>query len=93
MGGMPVWLSTMILGLGTVFVGLLALIYIIKLLSYLCGIFGKKAAAVSVPAAAPAGADTIADRPQFIAAVSAVLATIMGTDLTGLRIVSVKKVK
>ena len=33
MWNMPVWLSTVILGFGTVFIGLIALIWIVKLMS------------------------------------------------------------
>ena len=39
MTGMPVWLSTTLLGLGTVFVGLICLIFIVKLMSFLFGLF------------------------------------------------------
>lgn len=91
-------LSTFGLGFGTVFVGLICLIVIIKLMSVITNAGKKKPstatqAATSAAAAeqAPVSAE-ISDREQFIAAVSAAIATVMGTDVTGLRIVSVKKV-
>ncbi len=93
MGGIPVWLSTMILGMGTVFTGLFCLILIIHLLGYLCRIFERKTEVVSAPAKSIADVDEIPNRPQFIAAVSAAIATATETDAAGLRIVSVKKVK
>lgn len=34
----------------------------------------------------------IADKPRFVAAVAAAIATAMGTDVTGLRILSIKKI-
>lgn len=34
----------------------------------------------------------IADKPRFVAAVAAAIATAMGTDVKGLRILSIKKI-
>ena len=94
MGNLPVWLSTLLLGLGTVFVGLICLIYITKLMSWVIGLIeGKKPAPEAQQAvkAAPA-AGTIANRGAFVAAVASCIATVMGKDVSGLRIVSIKKV-
>lgn len=89
-------LSTFGLGFGTVFVGLICLILIIKLMSVILAAKpakDKPAAPASQQAAAPAAAaPEIENRGQFIAAVSAAIAAAMGTDVTGLRILSVKKV-
>lgn len=97
MAGMPVWLSTTLLGLGTVFVGLISLIFIIRLMSFLYGLFAGKSASKApapAPTAAPAAsAEPIENRQQFVAAVSAAIATVMGTEVSGLRITSIKKVK
>ena len=97
MAGMPVWLSTTLLGLGTVFVGLISLIFIIRLMSFLYGLFaGKSASGAPAPASTTATAATsepIENRQQFVAAVSAAIATVMGTEVSGLRITSIKKVK
>lgn len=97
MAGMPVWLSTTLLGLGTVFVGLICLIFIIRLMSFLYGLFaGKSASKAPAPAsttAPAASAEPIENRQQFVAAVSAAIATVMGTEVSGLRITSIKKVK
>lgn len=93
MTGMPVWLSSTLLGLGTVFVGLICLIFIVKLMSFLFGLFSGKhadAAQAPTPASAP---EQIENRQQFVAAVSAAIATVMGTNVSGLRITSIKKVK
>ena len=93
MDGLPLWLSTTLLGLGTVFVGLICLIFIIKLMGFVCGAAAKKS---PLPAAAPAklaATDAIENRQQFVAAVAAAIATVLGTDVTGLRITSIKKVK
>ena len=97
MAGMPVWLSTTLLGLGAVFVGLISLIFIIRLMSFLYGLFaGKSASKAPAPASTTAPAATsepIENRQQFVAAVSAAIATVMGTEVSGLRITSIKKVK
>lgn len=88
-------LATFGLGFGTVFVGLLCLIGIIKLMSYVFSKVSasKKPEVAPAAAAAPAApAQTVANRGEFIAAVSAAIATEMGTDVSGLRIVSVKKI-
>ena len=67
-----------LMGMGTVFFGLICLIALTYLMSAVVG-RGKKAAPAPVPAA-----------PQT--AVSAALAEELGTDITGIRIVSMKKV-
>ena len=82
----------MLLGMGTVFIGLVCLIYISKIMSYF--IRSKQpvpAPAVSAPvvSAGPAPA-AILNRPQFVAAVSAAIAMEMGTEPNGLRIHSIK---
>ena len=87
------------LGFGTVFVGLVSLIFVISAMSFIYKkIANKPSAAAPVakqtPApAAPVQNDAIENRGEFVAAVSAALATVMGKDVTGLRIVSIKKVK
>lgn len=93
MGSMPVWLSTTLLGLGTVFVGLICLIFISKLMSALIGRKKDAPAPKAAPAAAPApAAQPASDHGAFVAAVSAAIATTMGADVSGLRILSIKKV-
>ena len=90
MGQLPVWLSTTLLGFGTVFVGLIALIYIVKLVSLIINKIPQKKAE-PVKKAAPA-AEPIENRQQFVAAVAAAIATVMGKDVSGIRIISIKKV-
>lgn len=96
-----------LMGMGTVFFGLICLIVLTTLMGRICGRGGKKnasaqtaaptaapaAPAVSaVPAAAPAvQAAPGVDQQELIAAVSAALAEELGTDITGIRILSIKK--
>ncbi len=91
MAGMPVWLSTMLLGLGTVFVGLIALIYITKLSSVIIRAIEKKKGSAA-PAAADEEKTAIPNRGTLVAVVSACIAETMGKDVSGLRIVSLKRV-
>lgn len=86
--------TTIGLGLGTVFVGLFCLIFIIYLMSLVIRLLrGKKQPEVQmsakpvVEAAMPA-----ADRQRMIAAISCAVATVMEKDVAGIRIVSCKKV-
>ena len=79
-----------LMGMGTVFFGLICLIVLTTLLGRVCGQkqqAAPAAAAVPVPAAAPA-----VNQQEMIAAVSAAIAEDLGTDITGIRILSIKKV-
>ena len=87
-----------LVGIGTVFVGLICIVFLCTLMSALCRKFSGSKKTESAPAApaapapsAPASAQ-IPNRQEFIAAVSAVLAEEMGTDVSALRILSVKRV-
>ena len=75
-----------LMGMGTVFFGLICLIVLTTLLGRICG-RKQPAAAISAPAAAPA-----VNQQELIAAVSAAIAEDLGTDITGIRILSIKKV-
>ena len=104
------FLTVFVLGFGTVFVGLLALILIITLLGKIMGrSTAKKAqkAAVAVPAEQPAApvqaaaepepasepvVEDFEDRQSMVAAISAAIATVMGEDVSGIRILSITKV-
>ena len=77
-----------LMGMGTVFFGLICLIVLTTLLGRLCGHRRQDAApAAAVPAPAPA-----ADQQELIAAVSAAIAEDLGTDITSIRILSIREV-
>ena len=104
------FLTVFVLGFGTVFVGLLALILIITLLGKVMkGSTAKEAqkAAQAAPApqsAAPVAAaaepepapepeaEEIEDRQSMVAAISAAIATVMGEDVSGIRILSITRI-
>ena len=77
-----------LMGMGTVFFGLVCIIILTKLMS---AVLGKKPApAPSASRSADALPQTVT--PELVAAVSAALAEELGTDITGIRIISMKKV-
>lgn len=80
-----------LMGMGTVFFGLICLIALTYIMS---AIIGKTEKALPAPAAAPAPVPATApvNQAELIAAISAALAEELGTDITGIRILSLKKV-
>ena len=83
-------LFVVLMGLGTVFAGLLCIILLVTLMSWVCN---RTAAPKSAPAAIPqAAAPVSAVMPPMMAAISAAIAEDMGTDISAIRIVSIKKV-
>ena len=79
-----------LMGIGTVFFGLICIIVLSYVMSAICRVNGKQPVTAGA-AAAPAQIDSIPNRQAMIAAVSAAIAEDLGTDLTGIRILSVKK--
>lgn len=85
---LPSWFVC-VLGMGTVFVGLLVLVLVCKLLGFFCkGIKDKPEAAAAAAAPAP---DVIPNKQELIAAISAAVAEELGEDVTAVRITSIKK--
>lgn len=80
-------------GFGLVFVGLICIIVICSIMGAICKALIKEDKKPAAPAAnATAAADNgIANKGEFVAAVSAALAEELGTDVTGIRILSIKK--
>lgn len=79
-----------VMGLGTVFVGLICIIIICKIM----GLFFKNRSpkTESVSNSKPVNNSPIENKQEIIAAVSAVLAEELGTDINALRIHSFKKI-
>ena len=78
-----------LMGMGTVFFGLICRIVLTALLGRVCGQKQQSAPAAVSPAPAAVSAG---DQQELIAAVSAAIAEELGTDITGIRILSIKKV-
>lgn len=77
-----------VMGMGTVFVGLICIVYLTKLLGVLCRKQQPSPPPESTAVSAPVS--TI-NRQELIAALSAAIAEDMGTDVSAIRILSVKK--
>lgn len=75
-----------LMGMGTVFFGLICLIILTTLLGRIAGRQKVAPEATPTPDAEPAG-----NQQELIAAISAAIAEDLGTDITGIRILSVKK--
>ena len=81
------------LGMGTVFIGLIIMIFICKIMSALCLKMDKKTPApASAPKAKAAVEETIPNRQETIAAISAAIAEDLQADVSKIRILSVKKI-
>ena len=79
-----------LMGMGTVFFGLICLIVLTMIMGKIVG--GRAAPAVAAPApAAAAPAAPEGNRQEIAAAVAAAIAEELGTDVTGIRILSMKK--
>lgn len=88
-----------VLGIGTVFVGLICIVILCSLVSFLCRKLlsnkGEGVAANSVapaPAAAPVASAPIPERKKILAAVCAVIAEENGCDVNAIRVLSFKKI-
>lgn len=82
-----------LLGMGTVFVGLICIVLLCALMSAVVRSFAKPQVKLAAkPTAQPVTQKAvIANKQEFIAAVSAAIAEDMNTDVTGIRIHSVKQ--
>lgn len=82
--------TVILLGLGIVFLGLICIIALLYLMGWLVGLADKKKKAE--PAAEKSAAEAeIPNRGEFVAAVSAALAEELGSDITKIRIVSIRR--
>ena len=82
------------IGIGTVFVGLICLVLICYIMSTVVRAFAKNEGVAPAPKATQSAApvtSTIANKGEFAAAIAAAIAEDLGTDVTGIRIKSVKR--
>ena len=83
-------LFVVLMGVGTVFVGLVCIVLLVTLMSWLCRRLGKKEPAA--PAAVPVPSRQSSNAGEILAAISSVIAAELGTDVSAIRITSIKKV-
>ena len=84
-------LFVVVLGVGTVFVGLICIIILCKIIGLFCSSADKATRAPAV-SAAPVVNQPIQNKQEILAAVSAVVAEELGTDVSAIRILSFKKI-
>ncbi|MBE6940516.1 MAG: hypothetical protein E7457_06855 [Ruminococcaceae bacterium] len=95
---MPSNLFVVLMGLGTVFFGLVCIIILCSVMSKVCALIGQKT--TDAPAAAPAEVHAapavqtapVQNRQAMIAAISAAIAEELGTDVSAIRIRSLKHI-
>ncbi len=84
-------------GFGLVFVGLICIIFICSIVGALCKNLIKedkgttKEIEQKATKSVPAATQGYQNKGEFVAAVSAVIAEELGTDVTGIRVLSIKK--
>lgn len=78
-----------LMGMGTVFFGLICLIFLTTAMGHICR---AKQSAQAMPAAATVPAAAEPNREELVAAISAAIAEELNTDVTGIRIISMKKI-
>ncbi len=87
-----------LLGMGIVFAGLICIVILCVLMGKVVRLLEKKEAPAAAPApvaAAPAfaaAAEAIPNRQELVAAIACCLAEELGTDVSAIRIVSLKKI-
>ena len=81
-----------LMGLCTVFVGLICIIVLVSVMSNVVRRTDAKTAAPAIPAPSAAAPAAAAVTPELVAAVAAAIAEDMGTDASAIRIVSMKKI-
>ena len=82
-----------IMGIGTVFIGLICIVLLCKIIGLLChGAAKKEVEATKPPVAVQNAPAVIPNRGEVVAAISAAIAEELGTDVTGIRILSIKKI-
>ena len=83
-----------VMGLGVVFFGLICIVVLCSLMSLILKEKGQANAVSAVPVASPAqnAAAPIANKQEIIAGVCAVIAEELGTDVSGIKVLSFKKI-
>lgn len=79
-----------LMGMGVTFIGLTCLILLTAVMGRIVNALGREVK--PAPPSAPEAPEAIANRQEVIAAVAAALAEELGTDVSGIRILSFRKV-
>ena len=79
------------LGIGTVFVGLIAIIVLCYIMSAVCKLFEKGSKTEEAPKSAPSNAP-IQNKQEIVAACCAVIAEELGTEANNIKVKSFKRI-
>ena len=88
-------LTVTLMGIGTVFAGLIVIIFMCKILGWIVGLNKETSSATPVQAATTNTQNTsatIENKGEIVAAISSAVAESLGKDVKAIRIVSIKKV-
>ncbi|MBQ2896736.1 MAG: OadG family protein [Clostridia bacterium] len=94
MAGISNWF-VVVMGLGTVFIGLICIILLCSVLGILCKSFVKQEPETkkeAVSSAVSSGLPMPQNKQEIVAAVAAVIAEELGTEVQALKVVSFKRV-
>lgn len=80
-----------VMGIGTVFVGLICIILLVTVMSLISRKTEGKPAAAPAVAAPRSAAPSSGMRPELVAAIAAAIAEDMGADVSAIRIKSIKQ--
>ena len=81
-----------VLGVSVVFISLICIVILCKVVSAFC-MLGQNKKSIDTPVATPVvTAQPIENRQEIIAAISAVAAEELGTDISAIRVLSFKKI-
>lgn len=85
-------LGVCLMGMGIVFAGLLVIIGLCKLVGYFCNLTQTKSDNVASTVSVSPAKKEIPNREELVAALSAVVAEDLGTDVSAIRIISLKRI-
>ena len=88
----PNWL-VIVLGLAIVFIGLISIIILCTIMSKVVRSFGKKTAGETASTVStPVSSEPIANKQEILAAVCAVVADNLDTEVSGIKVLSFKRI-
>ncbi len=86
-----------IIGIGTVFIGLISIVILCKIVSWCCQIKSKNSdvpyeseTVIPAPVSAPTKKAEIPNRREVVAAIATAIAEDLGTDVSAIRILSIE---
>ena len=85
-------LQVVLLGISIVFVVLISIILLCKIMSAIIRSFNSKTTTTQTTAIAPKAPAVTSDKSQLVAVIGSAIASHMGTDVSNIKIHSIKKI-